>query len=134
MELPPAVVMEIAAMAASSPEARLERFECSMGYQVVRPGEAAWLPPADWLAMTICSTDGKRVRLVALAAVNPGQGSMRRLIAAIRAAGLEPVVVEPSGLLIAVLLRWGWRSRRVGQGFAAHNVWYAKKEPRVKRG
>jgi hypothetical protein len=97
-----------------------------MGFTVVRPGDVPWLPASDWLPLTIASTNGKRVRLVALAAVRPGQGALLRLVITIMAAGLEPVIVEPSGRMVETLRRWGWRPRRIGKGFAAQHVWHPR--------
>jgi hypothetical protein len=96
--------------------------EIAQGFAIVRPGEAAWLPLEDWHPFSIASTDGKRVRLVALQAQHEGEGALRRCIAAIRAARLQPVIVEPFDRLEQSLKRWGWRHRRLADA----NIWYPR--------
>jgi hypothetical protein len=64
--------------------------------------------------------------LVALQAQQEGQGALRRLIAAISAAGMQPVIVEPFTALEQTLRRWGWKERRAGRGDLAHTIWHPR--------
>jgi len=130
MDIPTELAMEIEKLAAMGPAERLEQGERAKGFEIVHPGSVSWLPVEDWTPSTIISTDGRRVRLVALLASDPGHGGLRRLVEGIIAAGLEPVVVEPFPQLVTTLERWGWRSRRIGYGFDAHEIWYPR--PRKK--
>lgn len=127
-DISPALAMEIEKLvASSSPEQRLIADEQSHGFAVIRPGEAPWLPASDWLPMTMASTDGRRVRLVVLAAIRPGHGALLRLVIEIVVAQLEPVIVEPSDRMSETLRRWGWKPRRIGKGFAAQQIWYPRR-------
>ena len=76
----PEIAMEITKMVATSPEQRLIDGERAQGFDVIRPGEVDWLPVSGWLPATIVSTDGKRVRLVALMARKPGGGAFLKLV------------------------------------------------------
>lgn len=98
-------------------------YERDRGRVVVRPGEAAWLSPADWEPDTVCSLAGREARLVLLVARNPGSGSLGRLLAAVDEAGLEPIVCAPSHRLQDHLTRHGWISARQGEGFMAEEEW-----------
>lgn len=104
----------------------LIRNERQQGYKIVRPGEASWLPLSDWDLSSIVSTNGFRVRLVALCARNPGTGAFTRLIEATKREGMVPVVVEPFNDLAQVLKRWKWKSRLIGRGKYVHRVWYPR--------
>jgi hypothetical protein len=97
--------------------------EAAEGRQVVLPGEATWLPRADWDDDCVVSLDGNCVRLVCLQARRPGHGAFHRLLDALAAEGLQPVVVEPLGPLEATLQRWGWCSRTVGRGIYRQRHW-----------
>lgn len=100
--------------------------EIAHGFTVIRPGDVEWFPLAQWDRRSIASICGQRVRLVALDARNPGQGSLRALIAAIERAGYVPVIVEPSNRLTASLKRWGWKHRRLRRGSEAESIWYPR--------
>jgi hypothetical protein len=86
--------------------------ERGLGHVVIFPGKADWLPVEDWDPTVVVSLDVERaeVRLVAIAARNPGHGAFRRLLLAIALAGYSPVVVCPSDKFRATLRRWGWSS------------------------
>jgi hypothetical protein len=101
--------------------------EHAQGFEPVR--SAAWLNWNEWDSDSVFTLDGDRVRLVLIAAIQPGHGAFTRLIAAIEAAGLTPVLVEPSRLLIDWCNRHDWRSRRVGKGRHKQHVWH----PRARR-
>jgi hypothetical protein len=102
--------------------------ERNLGFTIVRVGEADFLPESDWLPGTIVSTDGARVRLVALLARKPGHGAFRRLVKALIERSFEPVVVEPFARLQDHLEREGWKRRRIERGQAgAHEVWYPRR-------
>jgi hypothetical protein len=118
----------ITASQAAASEAYMIEHERSMGFAILRVGEVDFLPIEDWLPATIVSTDGARVRLVALVARNPGHGAFRRLVKAIIERSFEPVVVEPFERLASHLERNGWRPRRLERGRqGAHVVWYPRR-------
>lgn len=91
--------------------------ERKAGFTPLIPGDAPWLPAGDWHDTVVVSTDHRQVRLVAILAKRPGNGAFRRLVAGIVAAGLKPVVVEPTDEMRKTLRRWGWRGRWHGHGF-----------------
>jgi hypothetical protein len=97
--------------------------ERAKGYRVVLPGEVAWLPAEDWHPTVVVSIDGNRVRLVAILASQPGNGAFRRLVAAIRAADLIPIIIEPTREMRATLTRWRWKRRNVEYGFETEEHW-----------
>lgn len=103
------------------------KLERERGFTVVRPGEADWFPLALWKSSSVCSTDGNRVRIVLIDAAIPNRGAFRRLIYDIVEMDMIPVVVDPHDGLAATLASWGWRHRRVGQGFGAENLWYPRR-------
>jgi hypothetical protein len=94
------------------------------GHRIVK--QAPWFNPDDWDPHTIISQDRRRIRLVALQAKEPGTGAFTRLVAAILAADLIPVVVEPNGRLVDWCLRHEFRSKRIGTGFK-HVVWFPRR-------
>jgi hypothetical protein len=104
---------------------RMRSTEREQGFTIVTA--APWLDPNDWTPATIIAADGKRIRLVALEAKNPGHGAFTRLIAKIQAAGLVPVIVEPSRSLIDWCLRHDYRERRIGKGHLVHTIWYPRR-------
>lgn len=83
-----------------------------------------WLCREDWCDWTIITRDDDRVRLVALDAVERGKGALIRLISAIQAAGLTPVIVEPLGRLEGWCMKHGWKERIVGKGEYRQRIWY----------
>lgn len=97
--------------------------EIRAGYKIVRPGEARWLPAEDWDRDCVISLDGLTVRLVAIHALKPGTGAFTRLLSAVEAAGLRPVVLEPTVQFEQALRRRGWKSRRYGIGVNAETRW-----------
>lgn len=103
--------------------------ERERGYRVVVPGEVPWLSADDWHPTIVVSIDGPKVRLIAILANRPGQGSFRRLIMGITAAGLVPVVIAPTKELRDTLKRWGWRERNRGYGLNYEERW----SPRRRR-
>jgi hypothetical protein len=107
-------------------EVIMRKMERDAGRRVVVPGEVEWLPEADWLASVVVSIDGIRVRIIAIAAKEPGKGAFRRLVAGIQAAGLIPCVVAPVQEMRETLRRWKWKGRTIGYGFEAEERW----EPR----
>jgi len=92
----------------------LRESEVMKGHRWVRPGSVPWLSSSDWHETDVVSLDGDEVRLVAIAAKRPGTGAFRKLIWAIEAAGLKPVVVCPMGIMPAILKKWGWVETKVG--------------------
>ena len=81
------------------------------GREVIRPGEAYWLPIDDWGPGTVCSLKIKQARLVLLHATQPGSGAFTRAIATLLAEGMTPIVVSPTREFGASLKRRGWRHR-----------------------
>jgi hypothetical protein len=103
---------------------RMRSTELEQGFTIV---DAQWIDWNDWMESTIITQDGKRIRLVALEAREPGKGAFTRLIAKIWKAGLIPVIVEPNRSLTDWCLRHDYRCRRIGKGRFAHEVWYPRK-------
>lgn len=96
----------------------LRAMEVMRGHRWVRVGSVPWLPSSDWHEHDCISLDGDEVRLVAIAARKPGTGAFRKLIWAIEAAGLKPVVICPVGRIMpAIMKRWGWVETRAGHNF-----------------
>lgn len=102
----------------------LRTIERAKGFTII--ADAAWLDPADWVEC-LATQDRNRVRLVLLHARTPGKGAFTKLIAGIWAAGLEPVIVEPSQTLIDWCNRHNYRRRVVGIGQDRHAVWYPRR-------
>jgi len=101
--------------------------EAQAGRAVVKPGEVPWLSTEEWKEDTVVSIEGYTVRLILLVAVRPGHGAFTRLIARLRRAGLKPAVVAPMPPFAAALERRGWRSRIIGTGYKAQEVWYPRR-------
>jgi hypothetical protein len=95
--------------------------ELDQGFTIVL--RAVWLEASDW-KVAVISQDGKRIRLVLLDATHPGSGAFTRLVRGIWAAGLTPVLVEPSQSLIDWAVRHGFRRRTVGKGHLKHHIWH----------
>lgn len=92
--------------------------ELVRGYQLVPVGSVPWLPLSDWHPHDCVSLDGDEVRLVAIAARRPRSGALKRLLAAIDAAGLTPCIIAPMGVMPGILRRWGWEKTEIGSTFA----------------
>jgi hypothetical protein len=99
---------------------KLRDFEKAAGHTPYAPPN-----PDEWRAVVL-SQDGRRVRIVLVDAFHPGTGAFTRLIAGIRAAGLTPVIVEPTLALRDWCERHGYRERIVGRGDARHRIWYPR--------
>lgn len=97
--------------------------ERSAGRRVVVPGDEPWLSRDDWHHSVVVSIDGRRVRLVAIIALEPGKGALRRTVAGIIAAGLKPVIVEPTREMRETMRRWQWRRSTAGHGFRSEERW-----------
>jgi len=91
--------------------------EAKAGRTIVKPGERPWLSADDWRHDVVVSIAGDRVRLIAIRALRPGTGALTRTIAGIIAAGLVPVIVEPTREMRETCRRWRWKMRRVGDSF-----------------
>lgn len=102
---------------------RLLDAERLQGYYVVK--QAPWLKADDWDPHTIITQDRRRIRMVELQAKEPGTGAFTRLVAAILAADLIPVVVEPDARMVDWCLRHEFLSKRIGTGFK-HVVWFPR--------
>lgn len=106
------------------PVAAITQAETARGYRVIRPGDAPWLPAADWKPASVASIDGSTVRLVLLDAIEPGTGALTRCLAMIALHGLTPAVIDPTRELAATLTRRGWTGRQVGSTFEdRETVW-----------
>lgn len=107
--------------------------EVAAGYRVVLPGTVDWLSAADWHPTITVSTDGKTVRLVAILALNPGKGALRRTVAGIMGAGLVPCIVEPTREMRSTMQRWNWKCKRVGYGMDCEEQWRPRKSLKVRQ-
>ncbi len=97
--------------------------ERAAGHSVILPGDEPWLSADDWHPTVVVSRDGDVVRLIAILALNPGHGALRRTVAGIQAAGLTPCIIEPTREMRATLQRWNWKCKRVGHGLEAEERW-----------
>lgn len=111
-----------------SPGETMRRFEESAGWRIVLPGDADWLPKRDWIEDVVVSQLKNEVRLVAIVARRPGHGALSRAITAMAKAGLKPIIVQPTGMALAILCRWGWKSTNIGDGFGSYRVWKPTQE------
>lgn len=98
--------------------------EVAAGFTPVLPGEVTWLSATDWPGDVVISHNNKQVRIVAIKAKVRGQGSFRRLIEAITAAGMTPIVVEPMFAMPDILKKWGWARQTIGSGFQTEEQWH----------
>lgn len=101
--------------------------ERERGHEIVIPGNVPWLPVDDWDPTVVVSRSGKDVRLIAILAKAPGNGAFRRLVAAIQAEHLTPVIIAPSLEMAATVRRWGWYRIYVGHGFEQEEQWRPRK-------
>lgn len=100
--------------------------EVDAGRRLVQPGtrEPFAFSAEDWDFPQVVTYDGREVRICLINARDPGHGAFRRLVDAIQAAGLTPVVVAPVGeTMPAIMKRWRWKRRRVGRGWAREEQW-----------
>lgn len=112
----------------------MRQFEASRGHQAVFPGEASWLPAADWPEDIVVTRDGNRVRIVAIYAKEPGCGVFSRLVSNIIRSGLVPVVIAPMGEMVDILTGWGWHRRIVGSTFQDRcDEWFPTRKWRQER-
>lgn len=90
--------------------------------------EARWLDWNDWDRDTIITSSKTQpyLRLVLLVAKEPGKGAFTRLIANIKAEGLQPTLVEPSQSLIDWCNRHDWRSRIIGRNADRQTIYYPR--------
>lgn len=102
--------------------------ERKAGRKVVVPGDVTWLPAEDWDHTVVVSVDGDVVRLIALLALNPGNGAFRRLIYSIHDTGLTPCVIAPTIEMRATLKRWGWKGKRHGHGWNGEERWKPRRD------
>lgn len=108
------VILRMLAEPGYDPVRAMLKEEIARGYVPVPVGSVDWLPTADWHPRDVVSSDGVEVRIVAIAARNPGTGAFRRLIAGIEAAGMRPVVVCPLTDMEEIMRHWGWATVRIG--------------------
>ena len=99
--------------------------EEKLGNRVVVPGDEPWLSPDDWHSTVVVSVDDRArdVRLIAILALDPGTGALRRTVAGIKAAGLTPCIIAPTHEMRATCKRWGWVRTNVGRGWNHEEQW-----------
>lgn len=82
-----------------------------------------WFDPSDWNPWPVLAVADGELHIIAVNAAGR-KGALRRLIDSAKGAGLSPVIVEPMGpTMPAILERWGWSSRTVGEGWHAREEW-----------
>jgi hypothetical protein len=80
------------------------------------------VPADDWFGNTVISVLNGEARIIVVMARRPG--SLTRLVAAIKAAGLTPVIVEPMGQIMPHILKmWGWHRAIIGEGRDRMEEW-----------
>jgi hypothetical protein len=104
----------------------LAQKERAQGLKVVRPGDRAFLPRAEWHRDTVASLseDQAIVRLILLRAKVERQGALTRTLTRIRAIGMMPLIVEPLGSFAAHLRAKGWTPIATEDGFDNTEVVY----------
>jgi hypothetical protein len=108
--------------------------EVARGYRPVFPGDFPWFPASEWPQDVVVSLDGNRVRIIAVYALNPGNGAFSRLITGIVRAGLIPTVVAPFSEMVDILTHWGWHRRIVGKTFNDRcDEWFPTRKWREQR-
>lgn len=101
--------------------------EAKRGFEVIHVGSVSWLPVSDWHHDNVVSRDGNNIRLVAICAVNKGEGAFNRLITGIIQAGYTPVIVGPVVEMRAIMKRWRWKCKHIGSSFEDHEEhWFPK--------
>ena len=107
--------------------------ETMAGHQVIRPGEAAWLPIGDWELGTVCSvTKDRTARLVLLHARKPNTGAFTLLLQTLLYAGLSPAVIEPTREFGDTLSRRNWRGKILNRGDQGQErVWRPREGLRI---
>lgn len=105
---------------------QLAQKERAQGLKVVRPGDRAFLPRADWHRDTVASICADRaiVRLILLRAKVERQGALTRTLARIRALGFIALIVEPIGSFAIHLRAKGWTPISTGESFVDHETVY----------
>lgn len=104
--------------------------EIAAGRRVLLAGLSPILPICDWEPTSVVSQESDEVRLILLHAKRIGGGAFKRALAAIREAGLRPVVVGPIGpIMPAMMKRWGWVETIIGEGWDAQDEWRPPEEP-----
>jgi hypothetical protein len=120
--VPEELVVEVAAIIAYLLDPRpfpqyARETELEKGNYVVAPGDL-FLSRDDWEDDVVVSVAGDEARIVLVRARRPFTGAFHRLLDAIAACNLKPVVVSPLPLLESMLERWGWEATIVGTSWA----------------
>ncbi len=104
----------------------LAQKERAQGLKVVRPGDRAFLPRADWRRDTVASIveDQAIVRLILLRAKVERSGALTRTLARIRALGMMPLIVEPIGSFAIHLRAKGWTAIATGEDIEHAEIVY----------
>jgi hypothetical protein len=108
--------------ASGRPSENLKRWERERGTEVIEVGSVSWLPSDDWPSDVVISKLGNDIRIVLIAALEPGSGAFSRLINGIVTAGLRPIVVCPSPEMQSIVSRWGWQCKEVGHNFETYET------------
>jgi hypothetical protein len=98
----------------------LEDQELAKGAKLIPIGayEPFEVSEYDWMAPHLISVLGDEAFIIAICARHRGEGAFRHLIHNIRRAGFRPVVVCPTGeIMPAIMKKWGWTQRTVGDDF-----------------
>ena len=109
--------------------------EIKKNRKVIFPGDEVWFPKDDWINDVVVSitADQTTVRIIAIIAKKPGNGSFSRLIDGIFDAHMTPVVIEAMGVMPAIMRRWGWNNIQVGSGWESENQWRPSRKFRRSR-
>lgn len=106
---------------------RLSDIEARNGFVTIAWGAEKPVPflPADWYDGCITVDEPrKEIRIVAIWAQRRREGAFHRLLGGIWAAGYSPVVVQPIGPIMPVLLRrWGWENALVEHAVDVVEEW-----------
>lgn len=111
------------ALGATSWEELILEMETSVGGTPFRPGDRKWFPTSEWYPMSILSERDGEIRIVAVTAKTPRCGAFRRLLGAIIAAGMVPVVCTPMRVMEGIMRRWGWQERKVPTMHGLERQW-----------
>lgn len=99
--------------------------EEKLGNEIIKPGDVPWLAAEDWHSTVVVSVNRatRDARLIAILALEPGSGALRRTVAAIQDAGLTPCIIAPTREMRATVTRWGWHRKDVGDGWNHEEQW-----------
>jgi hypothetical protein len=106
---------------------RVEECEIEHGHKPIRYGavEPISFSRVYWHDGVITQgADGKTIRIVMIAAKQPRNGALTRMLREISDKGLTPVIVAPMGeVMCGFLRRHDWKMTIVGEGFMQRDEW-----------